>query len=121
MYGQSGRALALALTPATGSAKFASLNISHLEELEPVSEANGELLGRQSPVRNRGRPLTRYSLVSQINELHEGIIVGEYALVLRNLPELPVVAFHGIGCIDNPTDWLRVLEVGTEVLPFVSP
>ena len=67
------------------------------------------------------RPFFADVAVCQIDEFGQGRVVREDPLVLRDLADLAVVAFHGIGCINELPDGLRILEKLAQAVPVVTP
>ena len=54
-------------------------------------------------------------------EFDQGSVVRENTLVLCNLADLAVVAFHGVGRMNELPDRLRILEELAQSLPVVTP
>lgn len=79
------------------------------------------MLGCLSPVLHRLGPLLPDSRKCEIDKLFKGGIRCKYALVLGYLAELAVIAFYGICSVYYPSDMLRVLEVGGQTIPVVTP
>lgn len=57
----------------------------------------------------------------QVEHFEQGLICGENALSLRDFTELAVVAFDHIDCVDQLSNFWRVLEEGGMFCPVVSP
>ena len=58
---------------------------------------------------------------SQVHEFEQGHIAGKSSLGLGYLPNLPVIALHGIGGINELAYGSGVLEIGCQLLPVISP
>ena len=66
-------------------------------------------------------PFGRYVPHRKKQQLQKRIIGREHRPSLCNLPQLPVEAFYGIGCIDHPTDILWVVKHRDEMIPMSAP
>ena len=78
------------------------------------------MLGCLSPVLNRLSPFLADSGKGEIYQFFQCCIGCKYSLVFGHLAKLAMVTFHGIGSINNASDMLGVLEIGTEAFPIVQ-
>ena len=74
-----------------------------------------------APILATACPFLRYIYHGKIEHFQQTVICREYGLGLRHLTELAVEAFYGIGGIDKPPEFRRVLEIGAEIRPVVAP
>lgn len=58
---------------------------------------------------------------SQIQHLEEAVVRREYGFRLGHLPKLPDKTLNGIGGVDQPPQFLGILEVGAEVGSVIPP
>ena len=66
-------------------------------------------------------PFLRYIHHGKIEHFKYGVICRKYGLDLCHLAQLPVEAFYGIGSIDKPPEFSRILKIGAEISPVVAP
>lgn len=64
------------------------------------------------PVLPSSGPFFRDIHHGQIQHLEQAVISWENSLGLGHFPELPVEALNGVSRIDEPTQFLRELEIG---------
>ena len=74
-----------------------------------------------APILAAACPFLRYVHHSKVEHFQQAVICREYGLGFRHLAELAVEAFYGIGGIDKPPEFGRVLEIGAEISPVVAP
>ena len=55
-------------------------------------------------------PVSCNVCLSQVEHFEQAVIVREYRLVFRNLPQLPVKILNGIGCVNQRS--YRLLYIG---------
>ncbi len=55
----------------------------------------------------------------QIQYFQQAVIGGEYGLGLGHLAKLAVKAFNSVGGIDQPPNFLRILEISAEIGPVI--
>ena len=59
--------------------------------------------------------------IRQIDEFDQGSVVRENTLVLCDLTDLAMVAFHHIGRINELPDGLGILKELAQAIPVVTP
>ena len=59
--------------------------------------------------------------IGQVNELFQSCIIWEDSLVFGYLPDLTVIPFYCIGCVDKFPDHGRILEIFGKAFPIVFP
>ena len=64
-------------------------------------------------------PLGRYVPHRKEQQLEERIVGREYSPCLSDLPQLPVEALYGIGCVNQAPHLIGVLEEGGQLIPVV--
>ena len=74
-----------------------------------------------APVLSAAGPLFRDVVHRQIQHFEKAVIGRKHGFRLGYLPELTVEAFNRVGCIDQPSECLRKLEIGTEICPVIPP
>ena len=57
----------------------------------------------------------------KVKHLKQAVITGEYRFAFGNLPKLAIEAFDGVGGINELPYLARILEIGRELRPAVSP
>ena len=57
----------------------------------------------------------------QIQHFQQTVIGGEDGLGLGYLAKLAVKALNGVGGIDQPPDFLKILEISAEIGPVIPP
>ena len=66
-------------------------------------------------------PLGRYVPHRKEQQLQKRIICRKHRPGLCNLPQLPVEALYGIGCIDQAPHLVWILEEGCQLITVVPP
>ena len=74
-----------------------------------------------APILAAACPFLRYVHHGKIEHFQQTVICREYGLGLCHLAQLPVEAFYGVGGIDKPPEFSRILEIGAEIRPVVAP
>ena len=74
-----------------------------------------------TPVLPTSGPLFRNVYHGQIQHFQQTVIRREYGFGFRHLAELPVEPLNCVGGIDQPADFLRVFEIGTQIRPVGPP
>jgi len=74
-----------------------------------------------SSILERHRPFLHDAHRYQIKLLEQRFVADKRIFSLRDLTELAVEIFSGIGRINNPADRLRALEHGGELVPVYAP
>ena len=74
-----------------------------------------------APVLTATGPFFRDVLHSQIQHLKKTVICRKYGLGFRDLLQLAIEAFYGIGRIDQLPQLLRELEICAEIRPVFVP
>ncbi len=74
-----------------------------------------------APVLPAAGPLFRDVDHRQIQHFEKAVIGRKHGFRLGYLPELTVKAFNRVGRIDQPSERLRKLEIGTEICPVTPP
>lgn len=65
------------------------------------------------------RPFLGSSLYGQINQLDQGLLIGEAGFVLGYFPNLPVQALNGIGGVDKRPDLRWIFEKSRDLGPVL--
>ena len=65
-----------------------------------------------APIPASAGPFSCNVYLSQVEHFEQAVIVREYRPVFRNLPQLPVKIFNGIGGVDQRSYRLRILKIG---------
>lgn len=68
-----------------------------------------------APVFDRHRPAFRNLHGDQIQLLEQGVIADKRAFCLRDLAQLSIEVFDGVGRVDHPADRLRIFEHGGSI------
>ena len=79
---------------------------------QPIGKEDLQLRVDLSPFAPLARPLFRDVYHGKIEHLQKAVVRGENALVFRDLPQLTVESFNGIGGVNQRPDLLRILEIG---------
>ena len=87
----------------------------------PVAIIYHELSVDAAPVLSATGPLFCDVLHGQIQHFEKAVISRKYGLCLSHFLQLPVEAFYGIGRIDQLSEFLRELEICTEIRPVFIP
>ena len=74
-----------------------------------------------TPVLPTSGPLFRNVYHGQIQHFQQTVIRREYGFGFRHLAELPVEPLNCVGGIDQPADFLRAFEIGTQIRPVGAP
>ena len=86
-----------------------------------VSKVDGQLGKDHAPILSPAGPFFGNVHHCQIQHLKQAVIRGEYRFCLSYLAKLAVEILYGISGIDEPTFFLRILKVGAEIRPTVTP
>ena len=87
----------------------------------PVAVIDNQLSVDAAPVLTAASPFFRDVLHSQIQHLEKAVICRKYGLGFRDLLQLAIEAFYGIGRIDQLPQLLRELEICAEIRPVFVP
>ena len=85
------------------------------------SKADGQLGMDYAPVLPPAGPLFLDIHHDQIQHFQQAVAGGENRFGLSHLAQLAVETLNGIGGIDQPPNFLRVLETGAQIGPFGPP
>jgi len=66
-------------------------------------------------------PFLHHILSHQVQHFHQGIVIREDCFAFGHLPQLAMVTFDDIGCVDDFTDLRRVFEESGQLRPIVPP
>lgn len=83
----------------------------------PAFKIDGQLGMDNVPILTAACPFLRYVYHGKIEYFQQAVICREYGLGLCHLAQLP----YGVRCIDKPPELSRVLEIGAEVSPVITP
>ena len=86
-----------------------------------VTVVNDQLGVDAAPVLSATSPLFSYVFHSQIQHFEKAVIGREYGLCLSHFLQLTVEPFYGVGRIDQLSEFLRELEICTEIRPVFIP
>ena len=102
---------------------FAALDIHPQQVLiwHTLSEVDGQLGVDSAPVLPPPRPLFCNIHHRQIQHFQQTVVCRENALGFCDLPQLPIKSFNRVRGIDQTADFLRILEVSTEVGSVFPP
>ena len=70
---------------------------------------------------NTAGPFPENVLSRQIQGFLESLVVRENAFSLCDFPELAVITFDHVGCVDNLADLRRIFEESGEFSPVAFP
>ena len=87
----------------------------------PVAIIDHKLSIDSAPVLTAASPFFRDVLHSQIQHFEKAVICRKYGLGFRDLLQLAIEAFYGIGRIDQLPQLLRELEICAEIRPVFVP
>jgi hypothetical protein len=79
---------------------------------KPALETDGQLVEDLWPVGNRSWPFLDDIDIGQIQHLADCLSAGERRLVFSDFAELAVVAFDGVGGVNQAPDFGRIVEEG---------
>lgn len=74
-----------------------------------------------SPILTVSRPFLGNVYHGQIQHFQQTVMRREYGFGFRHLAELPVEPLNCVGGIDQPADFLRAFETGTQIRPVGPP
>lgn len=88
---------------------------------QPLGKVHRQLSVNNAPILPPAGPLFRNIHHCQIQHFKQTVIGRKHRFWLSYLPELTVEALNGVSGIDESPDLLRVLEIGAEIRPILTP
>ncbi len=88
---------------------------------EPIFEPNGQLVQDTRPVVDRHRPFARDVPVDQEQQLARGLCARKCPFRFGDLPQLPVVALHTVGGVDQAPNIGWIVKHRRQVVPIGLP
>ena len=86
-----------------------------------VSKVDGQLCMDPAPIHPPAGPFFRTVHHCQMQHFEEAVVRRKDGFCLCHLAKLTFETLYGIGRIDEPTYFLRILEVGAQVRPVIPP
>ena len=75
-----------------------------------LSAKKSQTENKSHPIPAPAGPASCNVCLNQVEHFEQAVIVREYRLVFRNLPQLPVKILNGIGCVNQRS--YRLLYIG---------
>lgn len=73
------------------------------------------------PILDSVCPFAKHVLSNKVEHRKQSIVGREDAFTLGDFAQLAMVAFSNIGCIDDLTNFWRILEKGRYFCPVIAP
>ena len=88
---------------------------------DSIREEHGQLKEDLPPVVYAPRPFFHDILSHKVQHFHQCIVCWKDGFAFGHLPQLTMVAFYDIGCVDDLADLWRIFKEGGKFRPIVSP
>jgi hypothetical protein len=79
---------------------------------KPILEANGQLVEDLRPVGDGPGPLLDDVYIGQVKQFANSLPTGERRLVFGDFAQLAIIAFDGVGGVNQAPDFCGVVEEG---------